>query len=153
MSDQSEGDLGVIAILEDDPGRRARMTEAVGAALPGIELVFFDNAPDMLEWLPDNLAGIDLLCLDHDLGPYRERDGERFDPGIGRDVVDFLETRSPCCPVVIHSSNGPAADGMLYALQFADWSVERVVPFDDLAWVTDRWIGRVVAALDGGRER
>lgn len=135
----------LIAILEDDPDRAAAMKNALRASLPGAETIFFDNAPDMIEWLPDGLPRVRLLCLDHDLGPNRERDGEVFDPGIGRDVVDWLESREPSCPVVIHSSNGPAADGMQYALEFAGWQVERVVPVADLEWVRDRWIGRVAS--------
>lgn len=138
---------GLVAILEDDPRRASKMSEVLGTSVPGVELIFFDNAPDMIEWLSSNLPSVRLLCLDHDLGPSRERDGERFDPGIGRDVVGFLEERTPTCPVVIHSSNGPAADGMFYALQFAEWAVDRVTPYQDLEWVTERWIGRIVSIL------
>lgn len=124
------------------------MRAALGSALPDVDVVFFDNAPDMIEWLDEGLSGACALSLDHDLGPTRNRDGESFDPGIGRDVVDVLERRPACCPVVIHSSNGPAADGMLYALRFAGWSAERVFPHNDLAWVDTDWIERIVETVE-----
>ena len=135
----------LIAILDDEAERRAAMHSALGKHLPNVEVIFFDNAPDMIEWLPEGLETVRLLSLDHDLGSIRDRGGERFDPGIGRDVVDVLEQREPCCPVIIHSSNGPAADGMLYALQFAGWGAEREYPHNDLAWIETHWIERVTA--------
>jgi hypothetical protein len=98
----------VVAILEDDPGRAGAM-RAVLASL-GVEHVIHDSAAAMNEWLAANLAKVRLLSLDHDLGPSREHaDGGRLDPGIGREVADFLAARAPSCPVIVHSSNGPAA--------------------------------------------
>ncbi len=137
----------LIAILDDEPGRRAAMQSVLEKQLPDVDIVFFDNALDMIEWLPEGLETVQLLSLDHDLGPVRDRGGERFDPGIGRDVVDVLEQREPCCPVIVHSSNGPAADGMLYALQFAGWSAEREYPHNDLAWIESHWIELVAKKL------
>lgn len=137
----------VIAVLEDDPGRTAAMKDVL-ATLPATDVVFFDNAPDMIDWLNSNLSKVCLLCLDHDLGPNRDRDGERFDPGIGRDVVDYLITQAPACSVIIHSSNSMGASGMQTALEEAGWSAERVVPFNDLAWVTERWNERVLSHVN-----
>ncbi len=137
----------MIVILEDD-GRRA---EAMRRQILGIAsqstMVFFENAPDMVDWLQDNLGSVDLLCLDHDLGPNRDRNGEVFDPGVGRDVVDYLATQDPCCPVLIHSSNDPAAQGMHFALKEAGWHNERVVPYDDLAWIEVVWLPAVTRIL------
>lgn len=138
----------LIAILDDEPARREAMEFALTARLPDVRFVFFDNAPDIIKWLDSGLATVTLLSLDHDLGPVRDREGERFDPGIGRDVVDVLEEREAACPVLIHSSNGPAADGMLYALQFAGWTAERVYPHSDLEWIDAHWIERVTAHLN-----
>ena len=137
----------VIAILEDDPGRTNAMTEGLVQRLPIAEAIFFDNAPDMVAWLASNLGQVCLLCLDHDLGPNRQRDGRKFDPGIGRDVVDFLVTQPPACAVLVHSANSERAEGMVCALQDAGWSVERVIPVADLAWVKTRWLERVVSSL------
>jgi hypothetical protein len=141
----------IIAVLEDDMGRTTAMKEALDSAPFGAELVFFDNAPDMISWLKSNLANVCLLCLDHDLGPNRVRDDNQFDPGIGRDVVDFLVTQSPTCVVIIHSSNAMGANGMTTALEGAGWSAERVVPYDDLVWVKERWNARVRSYLSDER--
>lgn len=59
----------------------------------------------MIAWLTNNLSSVTLISLDHDLGPNRERKGEVFDPGIGREVVDFLVSQKPTCPVIIHTTN------------------------------------------------
>jgi hypothetical protein len=140
----------VIAVLEDDAGRTAAMHGVLSSVAPAADVVFFDNAPDMIDWLTSNLSNVRLLCLDHDLGPNRERDGERFDPGIGRDVVDFLINHAPACSVIIHSSNSIGANGMKTALELAGWSAERVGPYGDLTWVTERWNERVLSCMDGG---
>jgi hypothetical protein len=127
----------VVVLLEDDPRRAELMLHAVTAL--GLPLVQFDNAPDMPIWLRESLPNAVLIALDHDLGPSRLRDGERFEPGIGRDVADYLAGCSPTCPILIHSSNSPAAQGMLFCLEGAGWNVTRVYPFDDLAWIERDW--------------
>lgn len=137
----------IVAILDDDADRTAAMKDAMQRNLPDVEPVFFDNAPEMIAWLATNLTTISALSLDHDLGPSRDHAGTRFDPGIGRDVVAVLEKLTPACPIIVHSSNGPAAEGMLYALQFAGWAAERVYPFRDLAWIDEDWIDRVMACV------
>lgn len=135
----------VIAILEDDQRRADAMKEEIQRLFPSARTVFFDNAPDMLEWLRNGLPSVRLLCLDHDLGPNRQRQGETFDPGIGRDVAEFLAARKASCPVLIHSSNAEGAYGMQFTLEDAGWSVERVAPFDDLRWIRAQWSERVAA--------
>lgn len=131
-----------LVMLEDD----ARRTEAMVAALQrecDLPIVLYDTAPDLVEWLRTGLSGARLLLLDHDLGPSRLRNGERFEPGIGRDVADFLAERMPVCPVLIHSSNVPAAQGMQFCLERAGWTVTRIYPFDDLEWVERDWLPEV----------
>ena len=129
----------MIAILEDDERRSEAMRQQLVSLFPQTTLILFDNAPDMIQWLRDNLYLVNLLCLDHDLGPTRQRDGDVFDPGTGRDVVDFICTYQPVCPVIIHSSNGPAAQGMQFALTDAGWQNERVRPMIDLEWIATDW--------------
>lgn len=133
---------GVLVLLEDDARRAEGMCRVATSSL-GVAVVHHDNAPDMLAWLSKNLGRAVLIALDHDLGPSRIRDGERFEPGIGRDVADSLAQRTPVCPVLIHSSNGPAADGMQFCLERAGWSVTRVYPLDDLTWVERDWMPEV----------
>ena len=145
------GAAAVVAILEDDPDRTAAMKQALERELPAAEAIFFDNAPDMIEWLGANLGKVCVLSLDHDLGPNRKREGEIFDPGVGRDVVTFLETMPCSCPVIVHSSNSRAGDGMLYALERDGWPAERIYPFQDLAWVDSHWVGRITACVPGDR--
>jgi len=142
-----------IAVLEDDDRRADAMREEFSRLFPTGEAIFFDDATGMVAWLEDNLPSVSLLCLDHDLGPNRQREDAIFDPGSGRQVANFLATREPSCSVVIHSANANSAYGMQFVLEEAGWSVERVIPFDDLAWVRTEWSGRVAVHLSGHRPR
>ncbi|NQT13686.1 MAG: hypothetical protein HQ582_13115 [Planctomycetes bacterium] len=132
-----------IAILDDEPDRIDAMAPLLRRHFPNQEVKTFDNAPDMIEWLREHLDRCVLLCLDHDLGPNRTRDGATFDPGIGRDVVDYLATRDPVCPVIIHTTNALAAPGMEAALGDAGWACARVVPYGDTEWIAEWWIEEV----------
>jgi hypothetical protein len=142
----------IIAILEDDKRRVQAMKDELRLQAPSASLVFFDNAPDMIAWLKDNLASVRLLSLDHDLGPNRTRGGTTFDPGIGRDVADFLAGRPASCPVLIHSTNVDGARGMQFVLEAAGWQVDRVSPFEDLLWVKAQWSGRVATLVRSGHK-
>jgi len=124
-----------IAILDDEPQRLREMTSCLLECDPQRDIVTFDNAPGMIAWLANHLQDVALICLDHDLGPNRVRDDKVFDPGTGRDVADYLATRRPTCPVLIHTTNSLAAPGMAMALEAAGWKHSRVLPYNDLEWV------------------
>jgi hypothetical protein len=111
------------------------------------QVQFFNNAPDMIHWLGSHLKETVLICLDHDLGPNRQRSGQVFDPGTGRDVVDFLVEHPPTCPVIVHTSNGYSAPGMMFAFEYAGWTAIRVVPYNDLDWITEKWAKAVKESL------
>jgi hypothetical protein len=125
------------------------MVGLLQSQLGSFELSLFDNAPEMISWLERHLDKTKLICLDHDLGPNRCRDGSQFDPGTGRDVADFLASQNPICPVIIHTTNNLAAPGMQLALEDAGWSVSHVLPFGDLEWIPAEWIGEVERAVNG----
>jgi hypothetical protein len=132
--------MAVVAILEDDAGRR----EAMAAHLPaGVEVHWFDRADRMIAWLKEHLERCALISLDHDLiGPPGD------DPGDGRQVADHLATRPPSARVIVHTSNPLAAPGMMWELEHAGWTVERVVPFSDLEWVERAWAPALLRGLD-----
>jgi len=127
----------MIAILEDEENRQIAMKEALIEI--GEKYCFFDNAPEMISWLEKNLETVKLICLDHDLGPNRQKDGEIFDPGDGRNVVNFLISKTQKCPVIIHTSNYLAAPEMICNLEANFWTVYRVFPFDNTSWVNISW--------------
>jgi len=137
----------LVAILDDAGERRAEMADALSEALPEAEVVHFDNAPAIIAWLREHLQDVAILSLDHDLGPNRREGGVVFDPGIGRDVTDFLAEAAARCPVVVHSSNTQGATSMLTTLELAGWLGHRVVPLNDLAWIRERWAPLVVHLL------
>jgi hypothetical protein len=129
----------VIAILEDDPRRTEAMNEVLKDVGSEYEYHFFDNAPEMISWLEENLDDVVLFSLDHDLGSNRVQKGKTLDPGTGRDVVDFLSKRSCTCPAMIHSNNYPAVLGMRRALEEGGWKLSCVVPYGDLEWIGQAW--------------
>ena len=129
----------MIMIMDDDKDRLNTMHLWLQNLYFSWESVLFDNAPDTIEWLKHNLNTLVLMSLDHDLGPTRERNGEVFDPGTGRDVVDYLVTQNPVCPVIVHSTNYIARDGMIFALKGSGWKVSYVVPYNDLEWIEGAW--------------
>jgi hypothetical protein len=133
-----------IAILEDNRAREQAMKTAVDTALPDAVCFFFDSAHAMIEWLRDWLgfsaaSPPAMISLDHDLDFLPGPDGQRVDPGDGRDVVKFLAMRKPFCPVIVHTSNGLGAASMVCNLEEAGWKVTRVQPENDVGWVKLHW--------------
>jgi hypothetical protein len=125
-----------IAILEDDGRRIADMRLCLSEVLPGIEPFFSANAQEMIQWLRDHLSETLFISLDHDL-PVRSVDGSAIDCGTGRQVVDFLATLAPTCPVIVHSSNKDCALGMVCALEDSRWPNSQVHPSEDLIWIRE----------------
>ncbi len=119
----------LIALLDDEPDRIIAMLSALERLGSNYSTIVFDNAPDMIAWFASGHHELALICLDHDLGPNRLRDGRIFDPGIGRDVADYLSTLPPFAPVIVHTTNHLAAPGMIHVLEESGWQVSRVSPY------------------------
>ena len=136
-----------IAILDDEPDRLHAMTPILAERYPQYEVVTFDNAPDINDWFTDNLNSCVLICLDHDLGPNFKRDGADFDPGIGRHVSDYLASRQPICPIIIHTTNTFARPGMIFELEGSGWDVSYVSPYSDVLGVREVWADEVANVL------
>jgi hypothetical protein len=134
----------VIAILEDNTDRIAAMDDCLADKFPFFERQFFRTADAALDWLTRHLPQAVCISLDHDLEPMTAGDP---DPGTGRMVADFLATARPVCPVIIHSTNRAAADGMEMALLDGGWPVERVLPYDDCRWIAEAWLPLVRQAI------
>jgi hypothetical protein len=74
------------------------------------------------------------MSLDHDL-----RSNDRAsDPGCGYDVAKVLGELIPCCPIIIHTSNGERGTWMEGELSRAGWSYARVYPLED-DWIEREW--------------
>ena len=122
-----------IVILDDEPDRTTEIRRCLAAQFPAQELIVFDNAPDRIGWLTQNLEKSQLICLDHDLGPNRTGN----DPGTGRDVANYLATRQPYCPVIIHTTNGFASE-----LEIQISSGQMIFPTSPPGGVTDVKLGK-----------
>lgn len=143
-----------VVILDDEPERIELMLAAI-AHLEGYHPRTFDNAPALVAFLDDELTStpVALMSLDHDLGPSRLIDGERREPGIGRDVTDRLVTLAPSFPILVHTSNGPAGTGMVMDLEQVGWSVHRVRPVYGHTWIDRDWCDAVHEILEVPRPR
>lgn len=128
-----------IAILEDNADRTVAMRAALADKLYMYEPHFLPTAPLMLTWLDQHFDETIAISLDHDLElpPHAV---DRTDPGDGRAVADALAARVPNGPVIIHTTNVPAGDGMEAVLIEAGWQTRRVTPCDDLRWIRETWL-------------
>ena len=138
----------VILILDDNEDRLMAMQSLLTESYPQYQIELFDNAPDTNKWLKENLSSVVFMSLDHDLGPNREREGQVFDPGTGKDVVDYLETKKPVCPIIVHSSNYEGRNRMIFSLDAAGWVTSYIIPHDELKWIYDTWRLEIVKLLD-----
>jgi hypothetical protein len=136
-----------IVILEDNAERIGAMRYCLEDRFHTYETRFFDSATEMIQYLEAHWTEIIVICLDHDLELKPTPDGGLVDPGTGRDVVNYLATKSPVCPVIIHSSNSAAVAGMERVLHEAQWQTRRIIPFNDLEWIHQDWFRTVRRAI------
>ncbi len=140
-----------IVILEDDKGRAEAMLDRLADRFYQFEHVFFDSAAEVKEYLENQFDDVIALSLDHDLELKVDAAGATHDPGTGREVADYLATRRPLFPVVIHSTNHLAATGMEMVLKEAGWRTCRVSPYGDLQWVHESWFPAIRRAIVRGK--
>lgn len=151
MSDSAELPTRIL-ILEDDAERRRVMGECLLDRFPQYEVRFFVDAPSMVAWLQaDAGPELVLISLDHDLEPSPEHKG--VDPGTGRDVADCLAGLRPGCPIVVHTTNTTAGDGMQSVLDEAGWTTIRIVPYDAERWIGETWFRAARNAIVGSVQR
>jgi hypothetical protein len=89
----------------------------------------------MIREAPPLLRAARLISLDHDLDP---EDGSSDDPGTGWDLTKVLAELAPCCPVIIHTSNGERATWMMGEFHLCGWEYHRIAPIGD-DWIENDW--------------
>lgn len=135
-----------IVILEDNADRCRVMRDCINDRFPQYPVLCFRSASAMTEYLERSLDRVIAISLDHDLEP-ETLDSDEADPGTGRDVANFLATRPPTCPIVIHTTNTFGALGMKDVLEQAGWQTYPVSPFDDTAWIAQVWFPTMRRAI------
>jgi CheY-like chemotaxis protein len=130
-----------VLILEDNRDRRVAMISRLMERFAFLRIVFFESAPEMVKFLQsESLDDVALVALDHDLELIPNGGHQWIDPGTGLDAVDGLIANvKPRFPVIVHSTNGPAASQMMMRLLDAGWNAHRVVPYGDLEWIDKEW--------------
>lgn len=142
-----------IAILEDNLDRQAVMRDCIADRFYTFEARFFDEASEMIRFLEQNLAEMIVISLDNDLELKPGADGRQIDAGEGRHAAEFLASKQPACPVIIHTTNTVAAEAMTEMLTEASWKTKRVMPFDDMNWITTDWFAAMRRAIVGPIKR
>jgi hypothetical protein len=117
-----------IAILEDNAERREAMERLLAVHFPTHSRQYFTSSSAMMDRLRVSPSGVIFTSLDHDLELFPGEDGRCVDCGTGREVADFLATQSARCPIVIHSTNYPAAVGIEILLVESGWPFEKTAP-------------------------
>lgn len=112
------------------------MLDALASHYPNYKVRQWRDANAMLRELDERLPTAALISLDHDL--YVIEPWEP-DPGDGLMVVNRLAELTPCCPVIVHSSNSVRAGMMNGELELSGWTSRRILPFGD-HWVEQEWI-------------
>jgi CheY-like chemotaxis protein len=144
-----------ILLLEDDPSRVAAMRTVLTDLLPAAQIANFDNAPAAISFLQEHCAETILISLDHDLGPTRQLDPTRFDPGDGRDVISHLAACTPTCPVIVHSANYQMVPVMIESLRDAGSPATFVTPYSQLqhGWIALDWRNEIEWLVKTGQIR
>jgi len=135
-------------ILEDTQQRIDLMTQVLNTSWNSESWNLVSSVGMALPWLEKHYSGLQVISLDHDLFP----DKEEKDPGVGMDVVLWLEKREPTARIIIHSANGPAGSEMFNRLERQGFTVSRVFPTVDEAWITEDWLKAVHQLKNWGRE-
>lgn len=112
-------------------------------SIPDARLEIHRTAPQFIAAYPAIDETPCLICLDHDLFVDSPSDP---DPGDGRDVSDFLIAQSANCPALIHSTNAPAADSMMFSMREAGWVVDRIAPIGN-DWIEAYWFSEAIAMI------
>ncbi len=122
-------------MLEDDHDCARRFRAITNAHYPSTQIEIHRTAPAFIDAYASIRRTPCMICLDHDLFVDSPDDP---DPGDGRDVSAFLCTQEPICPALIHSTNAPAADSMMFSMRDAGWTVDRIAPIGD-DWIEAYW--------------
>ena len=140
--------MKLLLMLEDDLDRIRRFRAIVDHHYPDAVLKIARTVADFKAAYWSLTENPDLICLDHDLFTDTPDDP---DPGDGRDISNFLITRLPKCPALIHSSNDVAADSMLYSMRDAGWTVNRIAPLGE-DWIESYWYSVACEMIAGGSD-
>lgn len=143
---------GEIVILEDNQDRQDAMQARLKDRFPHHAASFFHEPAKMIAHLQLSWRSMRLISLDHDLDLIPRPDGSLHDSGTGMTVVDWLVAQPVVCPVIIHSTNVPAAKTMQRTLRSSGWIVRRLTPYDDLAWIDAAWLPMVSTCLNRSQE-
>jgi len=129
-----------IVILEDNVERQVAMREVIQDIFPRMSIEFFAVARKMIERLESTgIYDVALISLDNDLDMVPAEHGRYVDAGDGIEVAEWLITRPPVVPVLVHTTNTPAGDQIDKLLHAHGWFHDRVVPYDGEAWISEVW--------------
>ena len=125
----------MLLMLEDNAERIARFQAVLRRIAPDREVRIWRDAWRMIDEMQPFLPQAALISLDHDLDPEDEKSP---DPGTGWDVTKVLAALPPCCPVIIHTSNGERSTWMMGEFDLGGWEYHRIAPLGE-DWIENDW--------------
>ena len=131
-----------VLVLDDSPER----LEAFAEVLKGCRVKLVSTSKAARIALLDE-ESFDLVCLDHDLGEFgaiRPGDGMEVAQFIARDMRDKIPRW-----VLVHSSNVPAAERMVYELDKSRISVMRAAYSAKMLKDLSKWIKHQSSLVTG----
>ena len=70
------------------------------------------------------------------------------DEGEGWELCEWILANSGVVPIITHTSNSHAAVRMELACMESAWPFRRVVPYNVLDWIEEKWVGVVMDHLE-----
>ena len=129
-----------ILILEDTPARIERFERVLQSQLANADRLIVNTKEGMLGLLEQHLDRAFAISLDHDLYV-----SGVDDPGDGLQVATELSKLTPCCRVIIHTSNSDKSRQMQGVLEAERWDVRLAGAIGE-DWIEKDWITEVAAA-------
>lgn len=127
--------MTLLVMLEDDLERIERFTAVLSQRVENLEPSVSRTSHQFIAAYVELTQKPHLIALDHDL--FTDSPNEP-DPGDGRDVAAFLAMQTAVCPVLIHTTNAPAGDSMLFTLREHGWTADRIAPLGH-DWIEAYW--------------
>jgi CheY-like chemotaxis protein len=125
----------LIVILEDNSDRAQAMKDWLEERFYMYEQFISDDPDTVIQQIRSRINDVVAVSLDHDLHERPDFSTEL----TGMMVAEFLATQTPQFPVLLHTTNTRDGDRMQQLLTESKWTVERVIPFDGVTWISRDW--------------
>lgn len=137
----------MIAILESDIKKICAMRRALETANLARQMVYFETATAMLQWLDNNITKVRLISFGSTPATPWYQNGELIQPGTGLDVIKGLEQYQPNCTALVHSEDKRNNANM--GVELACQGINSIgVQRKEKDWIEKEWLPQVIHGLE-----